>query len=115
LNDAAREVLVAAALRGHKQATRHYHKADGSDCALGVLHATLHATRVHAMDCAAKFAIAAVDAEGDLMLIAPIHDELEQHFGISRREAREITERNDRDKWDFLAIAYKVGIEQEAP
>jgi hypothetical protein len=116
LNDAARDVLVAAALRGHKQVTKMYHGNDGGDCALGVLHATLHGTRQEAMDCASQFSTClATDSDGTLYTLkAPINVELQAHFDISPHEARTIIAKNDAG-WDFLDVAYKIGVKQEAP
>ena len=97
MNDEAREVLVTAALRGHQQARRVMHGSIG-DCALGVLHLTMHATRDDAIICRDYSKVA---CERDML----------QRFGLGWGDTREIIHRNDDLSQDFLTIANKTGHE----
>ena len=99
MNDKAREVLVAAALRGHKQVQGDMHLNKG-ECAIGVLHLAYHNTRVGAVRCW---------LHGRMGL----HD-WEAQYGLDSDGMMEVIRRNDQDGWDFLTIARKVGREDEA-
>lgn len=92
MNEQAREVLVRAAMDGHPQAQGAYHKEDGSDCAIGLLHLTLHRTRYEAMAC--------VDGR---CWMAKLRD----RFGLDCDETERIFAANDVVGWDFLTIATK--------
>lgn len=101
MNDKAREVLVAAALRGHKQAAQLHRLHEEADCAIGLLHTAIHGSRLAAVECWHHRSDAGC-------IIRTQH-----HFGISEAEGREIRDRNDAGD-DFLTIARKVGREDEA-
>ena len=96
MNDAARELLVKAALAGHPQGIESWHSAQG-DCAQGVLHLECHAgDRVAADHCQHEWL-------GGACAMA-----LRDRYHISDTEWAEIARRNDRGE-DFLTIARKVG------
>ncbi len=99
MNDEAREVLVAAALRGHKQARGALHDVPEGECALGVLHLAVHPTRDRAMVCAA--------------LGGGHCEEMERRFAIGYFEAMAIASANDEEGWDFLTIARKIGVKED--
>lgn len=92
MNDEAREILVAAALRGHRQVrgTLHDSAAAEGECALGVLHLAAHqGERNHALTCTGNEVLAKYDIS---------HDEMSQ-----------ILKMNDHDGADFLTIAREAG------
>lgn len=101
MNDRAREVLVAAALAGHRQIKYFMHfPGDLGDCALGVLHLALHQTRKEACDC--------MSTRGKSTR------ELQEAYALTRKDYGDITEANDDLGWDLLTIARKVGVTNEA-
>ena len=106
MNDEAREVLVAAGLRGHEQAQGRLHsRVREADCALGVLHLTMHQNRREALACS-SLGILGWSAMQD-----PCLDTLLQRYAITSQDEHEIIRRNDEDGWDFLTIARKVGLD----
>ena len=88
LNDAAREALVSAALKGIKQAYGTWHDVDGGMCAGGVLHVAL-GHRVDDIHCT-------------------ISDELCRGYGLTEEEIMDLVDANDKGM-DFLTIARKFG------
>jgi hypothetical protein len=95
MNDEAREVLVAAALRGHRQITGRTHDqhANEGECAMGVLHLRFHETRAEAVRC---------------WLGQAASHPWWGRFRLEAGEIQMIAHRND-NGWDFLTIARKVG------
>lgn len=103
MNDEAREVLVAAALRGHAQAIGFmHHPLDNADCAIGVLHLALHETREAAMRCPRA------PITGDVLCA----DRAIQRYELTSADQMEIIRRNDAGQ-DFLTIARKVGHDED--
>ena len=93
MNDEAREILVAAALRGHRQVRGKLHDSAAAEgeCALGVLHLAAHqGERNHALACCNG---------GEVLTM----------YDISHDEMSQILQMNDHDGADFLTIARKVG------
>lgn len=108
MNELARETLVAAALQGHTQIKLSLHdlKSDG-ECALGILHLSMHKTRQEALDCC-------IDKPGFPYLCS---EKIYEKFGLTFRDVAEIQAANDSDGWDFLAIARKCCLpkDEECP
>lgn len=92
-----REILVEAALKGHKQGYCHLHSFDiEEDCALGIIHISLHSSREEAVKCSLNCDIRISHKEEFLKL------------GLDGK-AIEIMRRNDVLREDFLTIARKTG------
>lgn len=108
MNDEARELLVGAALRGHRQITHRLHdvNADTGECAMGVLHLEAHrGHRPNAVQCGQSTFSASVCLT-----------ETADRYGITRAEWEDIVNRNNGTgvydaPQDFLTIARKVGHE----
>lgn len=102
MNAEARDLLVAAALRGHRQIKDRFHdpKAETGECALGVLHLACHASRQEALAC-----VADLDIEK--------YREVKRRFDLSSADVDGIWKANDHKGWDFLQIANKLGLEPE--
>ena len=96
MNDDARELLVAAALRGHKQTRGNFHALGGGECALGVLHLTFHRTRRAAVRC---------------WLRGEAFDHpWEEKFGLTTAGRADLIRRNAAGE-DFFTIALEAGQE----
>lgn len=105
MNDEAREVLVAAALRGHRQIRTRYHDPDqeSGECAMGVLHLAMHGARAEALACA--YTPYGQQLDGDC------HQRLKDRFGLGELGHVNVALANDERRWDLLTIARKVGTE----
>lgn len=105
MNDEAREVLVAAALRGHRQVRQLHASIGEGECAMGLLHLERHSNRAEAVACASM-------AGREESSLGPCIRAVEASYGISGREGIEIRALNDSGA-DFLTIARKVGHRDE--
>ena len=103
MNDAAREVLVAAALSGSRQIIGRYHDqtADDGECAMGVLHLAMHADRAAALQCLDGFGAVTHECA----------EKLWARFGMDPAEHIEVATMNNNGH-DFLTIARKVGHDE---
>jgi hypothetical protein len=98
MNAAGRDALIAAGMRGHRQITGVFHAhRDPGECALGVLHLTMHATRAEAVVCQGW------SCHGGVSHCEPL-----ARYAISLSEALAITKLNDAGM-DFIGIARKLG------
>lgn len=102
MNDEAREILVAAGLRGDKQAIGKLHDRDGADCAMGKLHLAMHATRDEALLC----------SNSGGYVFGACGKALVKRFDMANSQW-EVTDANNNRRWDFLTIARKVGVKEE--
>ena len=102
MNDTARELLVQAALNGHKQikGQMHDYGFNEGECALGILHLALHHTRKAAIACNSS-------SQATLSMKANSYMEVQKAFDISREDANTIINKNDEAGWDFLTISRK--------
>ena len=109
MNDEARALLVAAALRKHTQVRYMWHHPIEGECALGVLHLEMHATRTEAVACLGPGAHVTADT-------IACWRKLHTRFGISDIPALPRCEEhpfavvtlqhlNDEHRADFLTIA----------
>lgn len=101
MNDAARDLLIKAALTGRKQVVGKLHENIGpgeiGSCALGVLHESMHEDVLEALRC--------VTAR------CRWFTSIDMPFDLTEAEIKDIIDRNDNRGEDFLTIARKVGQE----
>jgi hypothetical protein len=103
MNDAARDELAAAGLRGHRQVKREWHDPTlpEGECGLGVLHVALHAGRFRALKCWRHG-------------IPPSCEKrLNIRFDLTAADRQDLVTANDCKGWSFLDMARKIGVPTE--
>ena len=95
LSEKAVAVLVDAALKGVPQIQGRYHDGYGGSCAVGVLHAAIpnHKPLNFCGECGSHL----------------IMESVQQAYGITEQDCRDMLQDNDVRGIDFLTIARKRG------
>jgi hypothetical protein len=105
MNDEARDLLIAAHMRGHKQARRVFHDRDGGECPLGLLHVVVHGGQSQAIECIRNHPHLHPNQGMDCVR------RLCERFEISKEDWHDIIEATDGKGWDYLTIARKIGVD----
>lgn len=112
MNDEGRDLLVQAALTGHKQRRFMLHGGVilNGECAVGILHLAMHASREEALLCASCHS-SEHGAIVSLLPQSPCLESLYVKFQTNGKELDTIIKMNDSEGRDFLSIARKLGAE----
>jgi len=106
--DDAKELLVAATLRGHPQRFFGMHSTPliSGDCAAGVLHLSLHETQEQALACQDPFYEVIKAFQLDQPSVCPLCSSI--GFSTTFNLGNLIVHLNDTHGFDFLTIARKL-------